>query len=179
MPDKNPLADCEQAIEMERERFEFLKERKRLRDELQLERRRKALPGLEISAKRQPPKRPGKQNPLPGDFKEALWGLDSLNGEYLNALSKADRPLLRENLRKLHATGANPRFILSLLVYFWNENVDPREHNSATVRYWQESLAAIRKVKAIHKQFITKVPGLETLDDAENFDLALLVWRIV
>jgi hypothetical protein len=158
----------------ERDRFESLKERKRLRDKLQLERRRKALPGLEIPAKTQPPKRPRKENPLPGDFKEALWGLGSLAGEYLNALSKADRPSVRENLRKLDATGANPEFILSLLMYLWNEDVDPREHKSATVRHWQESLAAIRKVKDIHKKFVTKVPGLETLDDAENFDLALL-----
>jgi hypothetical protein len=159
---------------LERDRFEFLKERKRLRDELQLERRRKALRGLEIPAKTQPPRRPRKENPLPGDFKEALWGLDSLAGEYLNALSRADRPSVCENLRKLDATGANPGFILSLLMYLWNEDVDPREHKSANVQHWQESLASIPKVKDIHKQFITKVPGLETRDDAENFDLALL-----
>ena len=158
----------------ELDRFEFLKARKRLRDELQLERRRKAFPGLDIPVKRHPAiKRPRTPNPLPGDFKEALWGLDSLAGEYLNALSKA-RPSVCENLRKLHATGANPGFILSLLMYLWDEDVDSREHKSATVRHWQESLAAIRKVKDIHKQFVTKVPGLETFNDAENFELALL-----
>jgi len=172
MPSKKPIADCEQAIETDR--FEFLKERKRLRDELLWERRRKDFPGLEIPDKTQLPKRPRKQNPLPGDFKEALSGLGYLPGEYRNALSKVDRPALCENLRKLDANGANPEFILCVLIYLWNENVDAREHNSTNAQHWQESLAAIRKVKEIYKQFVTKVPGLETFDDAENFDLALL-----
>jgi hypothetical protein len=62
----------------ERDRFEDLKERKQLRDELQSERRRKALAGLEIPAKTQPPKKPRKENSLPGEFIEALWGPDRL-----------------------------------------------------------------------------------------------------
>jgi hypothetical protein len=173
MPDKNLLADFEH-VETERNRFEFLKEQKRLRDELLWERRREAMPGLEIPTKTQPPKRPRKQNPLPGDFKEALSELDSSAGEYLNALSKADRPSLRENLRKLYGTGANPSFILSLLMYLWNEDIDAREHKGATVQHWQKSLAAIREIKNTYRQFITKVPGLETFADADNFELALL-----
>ena len=95
-------------------------------------------------------------------------------GEYRKAPSKVDRPSLRENLRKLDDTGANPGFILCLLRYLWNEDVDPKEHKSPNAQHWQESLSAIRKIKEIYKQFVTKMPGLETLDDAENFDLALL-----
>jgi hypothetical protein len=79
----------------ERDRFEDLKERKQLRDELQLERRRKALPGLEISAKTQPPKRPRKENPLPGEFIEALWGSDRLGHQKVFRVDQQASPLAR------------------------------------------------------------------------------------
>lgn len=59
-------------------------------------------------------------------------------------------------------------------MYLWNENVSPREHESAYAQHWQESLAAIRKIKNIYPQFINRVHGLETYVDADNFELALL-----
>lgn|SRR5262249_3546265 len=59
-------------------------------------------------------------------------------------------------------------------MYLWNEDVDPREHKSATVQDWQETLAAIRKIKNTFRQFITRVPGLESFADADSFELALL-----
>jgi hypothetical protein len=185
----------------ERDRFEDLKERKQLRDELQSERRRKALAGLEIPAKTQPPKKPRKENPLPGEFIEALWGPDRLGHqrgfrvdqrqllprlkcwlriteEYPGALNAYVSFLQSHGqtaLARLVAKGANLNFILSLLVmYLWNENVSPREHESAYAQHWQESLAAIRKIKNIYPQFINRVHGLETYVDANNFELALL-----
>jgi hypothetical protein len=153
--------------------FEFLKERKRLRDELLWERRRKAMPGLELLAKTQPPKTPRNPSPLPGEFIEALSGSEHHKGfdQAWLGFVRNDGPTALKNLAD---KGANLNFIFSLFNYLWNENVSPREHKSANVQHWRESLEAIRKVKDIYKQFITKVPGLETFVDAENFELALL-----
>jgi len=53
-------------------------------------------------------------------------------------------------------------------------NVSPREHKSVNAPHWQDNLGAIRKIKNTYRQFITRVPGLETSDDAENFELALV-----